>query len=68
LLSNSYGLQLVTHEPFTTRTKAIEEMKDVVSTKRVIEQSVKRKLVAETDIGQKIKKQMDELILKLNSK
>lgn len=68
LLSNSYGLQLVTHEPFTTRTKAIEEMKDVVSTKRVIEQSVKRKLVAETDIGQKIKQQMDELILELNSK
>ena len=68
LLSNSYGLQLVTHEPFTTRVKAIEEMKDVVSTKRVIEQSVKRKLVAETDIGQKIKQQMDELILELNSK
>ncbi|MQS77276.1 fructose-1,6-bisphosphatase, partial [Lactobacillus halodurans] len=65
LLSNSYGLQLVTHEPFTTRAKAIEEMKDVVSTKRVIEQSVKRKLVSETDIGQKIKKQMNELILEL---
>lgn len=65
LLSNSYGLQLVTHEPFTTRAKAIEEMKDVVSTKRVIEQSVKRKLVSETDIGQKIKQQMNELILEL---
>ena len=66
LLSNSYGLQLITHEPFTTRAKAIEEMKDVVSTKRVIEQSVKRKSVAETDIGRKIKCQMDELITKLN--
>jgi len=68
LLSNSYGLQLVTHEPFTTRAKAIEEMKDVVSTKRVIEQSVKRKSVAETDIGQKIKQQMDALITELNSR
>jgi len=61
LLSNSNGLQLVTHEPFTTRQKAIEDMTDVVSTKRVIEQSIHRKTVAETDIGKKLQQQIDEL-------
>lgn len=65
LLSNSYGLQLVTHEPFTTRQKAIDEMTDVVSTKRVIEQVVKRKRVADTDTGKDIKRQMDELLHRL---
>lgn len=65
LLSNSYGLQLVTHEPFTTRKKAIAEMTDVVSTKRVIEQSVKRKTVAETDIGQELQRQMNQLLKQL---
>lgn len=65
LLYNSYGLQLVTHEPFTTRQKAIKEMTDVVSTKRVIEQSAKRKTVLDTDIGKKIKKQIAELSAEL---
>ncbi|KRN99270.1 fructose-1,6-bisphosphatase [Companilactobacillus kimchiensis] len=61
LLSNSYGLQLVTHEPFTTRARAIADMTDVVSTKRVIEQSVHRITVSETDTGEKIKNQIVEL-------
>jgi len=66
LLSNSYGLQLVTHEPFTSRENAIKKMSDVVSTKRIIEQSVKRKTVADTDVGVQIKKQIDELSARLN--
>lgn len=65
LLSNSYGLQLVTHEPFTTRDKAINEMTDVVSTKRVIEQAVSRKRVADTDVGTKLKLQKEKLLRRL---
>ena len=65
LLSNSYGLQLVTHEPFTTRDKAIREMTDVVSTKRVIEQTVSRKRVAQTDVGKKLIQQRKELLEQL---
>ncbi|APX71379.1 fructose-1,6-bisphosphatase [Companilactobacillus allii] len=65
LLYNSYGLQLVTHEPFTTRQKAIADMTDVVSTKRVIEQSAKRKTVGDTDIGKKLKKQIAGLSAEL---
>lgn len=66
LLSNSYGFQLVTHEPFTTRAKAIADLTDVVSTKRVIEQSAKRKTVADTDNGVKIRKQIASLQARLN--
>lgn len=68
LLSNSYGLQLVTHEPFTTRQKAIDGMTDVVSTKRVIEQSVSRKTVAETDTGRQLKQQISILQARLKNK
>lgn len=66
LLSNSFGFQLVTHEPFTTRAKAIADMTDVVSTKRVIEQSAKRKTVGDTDVGDKLRKQIVYLQSKLN--
>lgn len=66
LLSNSYGFQLVTHEPFTTRAKAIADMTDVVSTKHVIEQSAKRKTVGDTDVGDKLRKQIVELQARLN--
>lgn len=67
LLSNSFGFQLVTHEPFTTRAKAIADMTDVVSTKRVIEQSAKRKTVGDTDVGNKLRRQIAELQERLNN-
>ncbi|WP_416354208.1 fructose-1,6-bisphosphatase [Agrilactobacillus fermenti] len=62
LLYNSYGLQLVTHQPFTTREKAIADLADIVSTKRVVEQELARKTVAETDIGTELKKQVRQLM------
>lgn len=61
LLYNSYGLQLVTHQPFTTREQAIKQLSDIVSTKRVVEQEVARKTVAETDIGKQLKQQIHQL-------
>jgi fructose-1,6-bisphosphatase-3 len=61
LLYNSYGLQLVTLQPFTTRAKAIEQLSDIVSTKHVVEQELARKTVAETDIGTKLKRQVRQL-------
>ncbi|RHW48380.1 class 3 fructose-bisphosphatase [Bombilactobacillus bombi] len=61
LLYNSYGLQLVTHQPFTTREQAIKQLSDIVSTKRVVEQEVARKTVAETDIGKQLKQQIQQL-------
>ncbi|MGR3742447.1 fructose-1,6-bisphosphatase [Companilactobacillus sp. DQM5] len=61
LLSNSYGFQLVTHEPFTNRDQAIKNMTDIVSTKKVIEKVDHRMKVADTDIGRSIKEEISEL-------
>lgn len=61
LLYNSYGFQLITHEPFTTRQKAIENMTDIVSTKRIVEQVSHRMTVADTDIGKNLKIEIKEL-------
>lgn len=61
LLYNSYGLQLVTHQPFTTRANAIDQLTDIVSTKRIVEQELARKTVGETDIGKKLKLQIIQL-------
>lgn len=61
LLYNSYGLQLVTLQPFTTRAKAIAELSDIVTTKRIVEQAIARKTVAETDVGTKLKAQVAQV-------
>ena len=51
----------MTHQPFTTREQAIEQLSDIVSTKRVVEQELARKTVSETDIGKKLKQQIQQL-------
>ncbi|MDO1605785.1 fructose-1,6-bisphosphatase [Lactobacillus sp. YT155] len=61
LLYNSYGFQLVTHEPFVTRQQAIAEMTDIVSTKKVVAKAERRMTVADTDIGQELKQEITEL-------
>ncbi|ANK58808.1 fructose 1,6-bisphosphatase [Loigolactobacillus backii] len=58
LLYNSYGMQLVTHQPFTSRADAIANLTDIISTKRVVDQVSHRKMVAQTDIGKKLIKQV----------
>lgn len=67
LLYNSYGLQLVTLQPFTTRAKAIAELSDIVTTKRIVEQVIARKTVAETDVGTKLKAQVAQLLALLKT-
>jgi len=61
LLDNSFGMQLVTHEPFISKVAAIRDLTDIVSTKRVVETEEKRRTVAETDIGREIQVQIEEL-------
>lgn len=61
LLYNSYGLQLVAHQPFTSREDAIVNESDIVSTRRVVDRELERKKVAETDVGRKLKDQIDVL-------
>src|SRR5699024_10398562 len=51
LVYNSFGMQLVTHQPFTNIEDAIEKELDIVSTRRVVERELKRMTVRETDVG-----------------
>lgn len=61
LLYNSFGLQLVSHQPFTSTEDAIQQESDILSTRQVIETETERKLVRDTDIGKDLLHQIDEL-------
>ncbi len=61
LIYNSRGLLLVCHEPFESTAKAIEEEIDILSSTIVLEQNTARKTVGDTDIGQDLIKQIDDL-------
>ncbi|MBC2160440.1 fructose-1,6-bisphosphatase [Listeria booriae] len=61
LLYNSFGLQLVSHQPFTSIEDAITQETDILSTRQVIETETERKLVRDTDIGKELLQQVDEL-------
>ncbi|MCD2205875.1 fructose-1,6-bisphosphatase [Listeria booriae] len=61
LLYNSFGLQLVSHQPFTSTEDAITQETDILSTHQVIETETERKLVRDTDIGKELLQQVDEL-------
>ena len=62
LIYNSYGLLLVSHEAFESTQKSIEEEKDILSTTMVLERETKRKRVSDTDKGQEIKIQIEDLM------
>lgn len=61
LIYNSYGLLLTSHEPFTAIQDAIKDNKDILSSTMILEHVVKRKKVADTDMGQELKKQIANL-------
>ena len=58
LTYNSYGMNLVIHEPFTSREKAVADGIDIKSEIRLVNTAVKRMLVGDTDIGKNIKEQI----------
>lgn len=51
LIYNSYGLRLVTHEPFESTEKAIKEEIDIRSNIEVVHRVKNRQMVADTDAG-----------------
>ncbi len=61
LIYNSYGLLLVSHEPFESTAQAIEEEKDILSSIMVLEQTVVRKRVGDTDVGDELRRQIRDL-------
>ncbi|MGT2769520.1 fructose-1,6-bisphosphatase [Streptococcus intermedius] len=66
LLNNSYGFQIVTHQPFQNVQKMIEEALDLSSLKRVIEHVLERTLIKSTTIGQSLIEQQQELSVLLH--
>lgn len=61
LVYHSRGFQLVQHEPFTSTEDAILRGSDIKSTTQIVEMSAHRMLVADTDIGKELKKQIRDL-------
>jgi fructose-1,6-bisphosphatase-3 len=67
LIYNSYGLLLVSHDPFESTQKAIEEEKDIRSTTMVLEKELERKRVKDTDAGEVMKAQIKDLEMLLDA-
>ena len=61
LIYNSHGLQLVQHQPFESRRRAIEEGRDILSTKFVVEATASRLTVRDTTVGKELQSQIEDL-------
>jgi len=61
LFYNSYGLRLVSHEPFESVADAIKNNRDIISTSVVSEFADKRITVADTDVGKDIAEKIEDL-------
>jgi len=61
LIYNSHGMRLKAHQPFENIQKALRENKDIESDSKTFETGNKRLMVADTDIGKKIQKDIDDL-------
>lgn len=61
LVYHSRGLQLVQHEPFTSAEDAVARGTDIVSTTQIVELNSDPVRVRNTDVGQELQLQIDEL-------
>lgn len=65
LIYNSYSLQLVSHQHFTTTEQVILEERDILSTTSIVERNINRKYIRDTDIGKDILESINDLKLLL---
>lgn len=61
LIYNSHGIQLVQHEPFVSAKDAVEKGEDIHSVTVIREYTSHRMLVKDTDNGEMIKVQVEDL-------
>ena len=61
LIYNSWGLLLAAHQPFQSTEKAIEEEIDIHSQTRILEQRMHRIRIADTDTGEEIRREIEDL-------
>ena len=67
LTYNSYGLILAANEPFDSKMRAIRDEQDIKYDIMVNAKATERKLVADTDMGKKIQKDVDGLKMLLEA-
>ncbi|MCL1946292.1 MAG: fructose-1,6-bisphosphatase [Chitinivibrionia bacterium] len=61
LIFNSWGMSLISHEPFTTTEDAVLHETDIISTRDIVEFNQKRILIKDTDIGLVLSKKISDL-------
>ena len=61
LVYHSHGFQLVQHQPFESRQKAIEEGQDIKSSTSLVEYAQNRVMVRDTDKGRDLRIQIKDL-------
>lgn len=61
LIYNSWGMSLISHEPFSSTEKAIKDGTDIVSTRDIVEYNCARILIRDTDHGASLQKKICEL-------
>lgn len=61
LISNSHGLRIVAHQPFSTLDNVLKANDDIRSESQVLWQNAKRRMVANTDNGRQIMQQIETL-------
>ncbi len=66
LTYNSYGLQLISHQPFKSIEDAFSKETDILSSRKIVEK-LDRKKVGDTDVGKELKNQIKDLKLLLRA-
>lgn len=61
LVVNSYGMRLVSHEPFESTDAAVRKESDIFSDSIIVETNYHRQCIADTDIGLEIKESIHQL-------
>ena len=67
LIDNSYGMLLAAHEPFESMEKAILNESDIHSDTVLVNQVLRRRKVADTDIGKELSDNIKDLKKLLNA-
>ena len=61
LIYNSHGMRLKAHHPFRSVEEALQENRDIHSDSEIVGTEENRRMVADTDSGKEIKREIDDL-------
>ena len=61
LIYNSRTLQLVAHEPFTSKEDAVKNERDIISSTVLVEHKAKRRMIKDTNDGLQLLERVEDL-------